>query len=522
MVLSNISTKNVWDDFQLDSADIEYIYSHLLEKEIPLPASALLEAVIVNRIRKEKEQVLKKTRGKGKIFLPKDSYELKEELVFPAFGWKNGKVIEIRDGFNPELASFKVIKVQFDDGETKELACELADHNLNTPVDLIGDDPAFDKEKILAEHQDEFLERVESALSKNKDLVQIAGAWFPRALLVDINGGYLNLIEAILEESKGGPLTTKELMQQIEFTTSENQKLAEFSLNLALQEDGRYDEVGPFGEVLWYLQSMEPEDVKKVPLFLQYKEIPVNNPDTDKYLELFEGTIADELNNNEPKNLNSSVTISLLYPHWRAGTLPISNSVSHIFPTALESPRVRFTFHDEDTDELFNGWVIREQRYVYGLREWYEKKGVIPGSFITLKKGSKPGEISIHSEKSRQNKEWMKTVLVGADKGIVFAMLKHPIEVNFNERMSIAIPDVEALDAVWKEREKLNPDKIFLQIGRELAKLNPQGHIHAQEMYAAVNVIFRCPPSPVLNFLLTSPTIQHLGDLYFHLKEGEG
>jgi hypothetical protein len=59
-----------------------------------------------------------------------------------------------------------------------------------------------------------------------------------------------------------------------------------------------------------------------------------------------------------------------------------------------------------------------------------------------------------------------------------------------------------------------------MQIARELAKLNPQGHIHAQEMYAAINVIFRCPPTPVLNFLLTNPNIQHLGDLYFHLKEG--
>jgi len=34
----------------------------------------------------------------------------------------------------------------------------------------------------------------------------------------------------------------------------------------------------------------------------------------------------------------------------------------------------------------------------------------------------------ISSEKSRQNKEWIKTVLVGIDKGIVFAMLKHPMK----------------------------------------------------------------------------------------------
>ncbi len=522
MVLSETSIKNTWDDFQLDSSDIEFIYSYLLEKEVPLPASDLLEAVVVNRIKKEKELIIKKTKGKGKIFLPKDSYELKEELVFPAFGWKNGKVIDIRDGFNPELSSFKVIKVQFDDGEIKELACELADHPLNAPIDLIGDDPAFDKEKVLAERKEDFLERLETTLSNNKDLVQIAGAWFPRALLVDINGGYLNLIEAILEEAKGGPLTTKELMQQIEFNTVENQRLAEFSLNLALQEDERYDEVGPSGEVLWYLRSMEPEDVKKTPLFLQSKEMPVENPQVNQYLALFEGTLADELEVDEPLNSDATVTISLLFPHWRAGTLPFSNALSHIFPTAFESPRVRFTFRDEDTDETFNGWVVRKQRYVFGLRDWYEKKGVIPGSFLSLKKGSNPGEIVIRGEKSRQNKEWIKTVLVGADKGIVFAMLKHPIEISFNERMSIAIPNTEALDAIWKEREKLNPDKVFLQIAHELAKLNPQGHIHAQEMYAAVNVVFRCPPSPVLNFLLSSAAIQHLGDLYFHIKEGEG
>jgi len=103
-------------------------------------------------------------------------------------------------------------------------------------------------------------------------------------------------------------------------------------------------------------------------------------------LDFFEGTVADELEENEPKNSNPSVTISLLYPHWRAGTLPLSNSVSHIFPTALESSRVRFTFHDEETDEVFNGWVIRKQRYVFGLREWYEKKGAIPGQSYNIKK----------------------------------------------------------------------------------------------------------------------------------------
>ena len=521
MVLSNTSIKNTWEDFHLIDSDIEFIYTYLLEKEIPLPAADLLEAVVEKRILDEKEKILKKTRGKGKIYLPKDSYEVNEELVFPGFDWKNGKVLEIREGFNPEFESFKVMKVKFEDGNIKEIASELLDHTLNTPADLIGDDPAFDKDQILAEHGKDFLERIEKALAQSEDLVQIAGAWFPRALLVDINNGYLNLIEAILEEAQGGPMTTSDLMAQIELNTSENQKLIEFSVNLALQEDDRFDEVGPSGEVLWYLHAMEPQDVQQIPLFLKYSELKADDAQIEQYLELFEGIIADELELQEPSNSENSVTISLLYPHWRAGTLPLSNRVKHIFPTAIESPRIRFNFRDEETDNVFNGWVVRKQRYVYGLKDWYERNGLISGSLITISKSETPGEILIRSEKSRQNKEWMKTVLVGTDKGIVFAMLKHPVEADFNERMTIAVPDMAALDAVWKDREKLNPEKIFLQIARELAKLNPQGHIHAQEMYAAVNVIFRCPPSPIMQFLLNSPAIQHLGDLYFHLKEGD-
>ena len=53
----------------------------------------------------------------------------------------------------------------------------------------------------------------------------------------------------------------------------------------------------------------------------------------------------------------------------------------------------------------------------------------------------------------------------------------------------------------------------------ELAKLNPQGHIHAQEIYAAVNLIRRCPPSVVINVLFNQPWSSHLGDLYFRIIE---
>ena len=99
-------------------------------------------------------------------------------------------------------------------------------------------------------YADDLLDALEDSLSANPDFVRIAGRWFPRALLVDINVGHLNLAEAVLDMSGGGPLTTGQLLEQIELTADVNPKLVEFSLDLALQEDQRFDEVGPAGDVL--------------------------------------------------------------------------------------------------------------------------------------------------------------------------------------------------------------------------------------------------------------------------------
>jgi len=44
-----------------------------------------------------------------------------------------------------------------------------------------------------------------------------------------------------------------------------------------------------------------------------------------------------------------------------------------------------------------------------------------------------------------------------------------------------------------------------------LAKLNPQGQIHAQELYAAINLVRRCPPGPILDILNSNAWSVFLG-----------
>ena len=143
----------------------------------------------------------------------------------------------------------------------------------------------------------------------------------------------------------------------------------------------------------------------------------------------------------------------------------------------------------------------------------------MPGSLVYLKKGDQPGEIKVFREKCRQSREWMRTALIGSDQGIVFGMLKQTVFTTFNERMSITVPDPEGFEEIWikNNSKKEDVNRIILKIMRELSKLNPQ--IHAQELYAAVNILKRCPPGLIINFLLTSKDIKHLGDLYFRIAE---
>ena len=509
-----------WQNFSLDQEDLDSIFSLLLEKEIPLKTEEIFDFITSLRIEQQKNSLKEQKEKQGNIYLPKNEFAIGEELLFPSLDGEGGKVVKIRDGMNPDIESLKVIKVEMSSGKKREFASNIENHSLNLAMEIPEDDPNLDPVNVKNKFGDRILGELETTLDANEDLVKLAGKWFPRSLLVDVHIGHLNLAEAVLEEEGGGPMGTAELMKQVELEADADEKLLDFSFDLALQEDKRFDEVGPAGETLWYLYSREPEKVKEIPSFLVYESDDYSTEDLREYLNLFEGNVFDELEDWDSSSITfSKISISLIFPHWRSGTLPLSSTLKSMFPTAYEAPRVKFDFVDKATDEQFPGWVVRSNKYIFGLEEWYEKNGLMPGSLVTVEKSKAPGQILISFEKSRQNKEWLRTVLVGSDQVIVFAMLKHTIKASFNERMAVAIPDIAALDEIWSSGTYSKEDfgKTLLRIMRELTKLNPQGQVHAQTLYSVMNLVRRCPPSQVLRYLLKNEEISHLGDLYFRL-----
>jgi len=512
--------KDFWEQFTFTEEDLEFLYNYLLEEETPKTPGELLHASITERISREIHSLQSTQKSRGQVFLPKESYMVGQQLLFPALNWQQGTVTAVRDGVNPEIPNFQVIQVAMEAGDSRQFASGLADHALNQPVELDLDDPNLKADNVIDNYGRRLEESLTSLLEQSPDLVQIAGSWFPRALLVDVNIGYMNLAEALLDMEGGGPLPTTAILEQIELPTDTNLKLTEFSLNLALQEDGRFDEVGPYNEVLWYLRRLEPESVQNIPVQLRYRQ-PSTPVVVDEAMQKAVAGIADELSSEyDPYQKNETAEITLIYPHWRAGTLPLSSQVSGIFPTAIESPRVQLTMVDGNTNESFSAWVVRQERYVYGLGDWYNKHGVMPGSIIRIRKGPQPGEVTVMIEKKRQSREWVRTALVGADGGLVFALLKQIVSTSLDDRMAIAIPDSAGIDRLWEANDrKTTLENIIKNVMNELAKLSPQGHVHAHELYAAVNLIRRCPPTVILDILLSNSWATHLGDLYFRMVD---
>jgi hypothetical protein len=525
MVIASLSLRDdYWETFDLQEDDIEFTYNYLLEIETPLTPEELVTAIVEERIRREIEAFEVQRSSAGDLYFPKDSFEENQNLIFPALGWRQGKVVSLRSGVNPDIEDLKVIRVEFDNGEEREFASEVQDHFLNNPPEITQDSELLNAQFVIDSYLDLLTECLESNLEANEDFVRIAGRWFPRALLLDVNQGHLNLAEAVLDMAGGGPLPTNSLSEQVELPSSENPKLVEFSLDLGLEEDARFDEVGPAGEVLWYLKRLEPQEVLEIPSFLRYHEIEHDRDLLSKDMLALEQELDDELSPLETESSsNDDVVISLIFPHWRVGSLPLSARVKHLFPTAYEAPRIRFMLEDRKSGESFPGWVVREKCYVIGLREWYQAQGLMPGSFVRVQRGDDPGRVLISADSRRSTREWIRTVLVGSDGGTVFAMLKQVVAADYDERMAIAVPDVDALNNVWERMQKERPpfERVVVDIVRELTKLNPQGHVHATELYAAVNIVRRCPPGPILALLASRPWFEHVGDLHFRFDDAE-
>jgi hypothetical protein len=511
------------DIFTLNESDIEFINNHLLEEGAPMESERLAVAVIRERLQNEAKQRAKLLPD-DTIYIPRLACQVGQQLVFPLLGFIRGPVISIRPGENPVVGAFEVVKVQVD-GTEREFASRLENHPLNDiPLETLMGGGERSPEEIFADQSAAILSAIQERLGQSPEIAKISDRWFPRSLLADISHGQLNLAEAVLDVAGGGPLPTSALLEHLELQANVDPRLAAFSLEFALYQDERFEEVGPAGEMAWFLKRLEPPEVTFPPRRLAFTKDSSAPPVLTEPLWILVRELEDEWGPGEtPPEDTGEVSLFLSFPHWRVGTLPLTPRLNSIFPQAHQATRIRFEFIDAESGERFPGWVVTPYRYIFGLAEWYLKKGLLPGGILRVRKGDHPGEILLSAATRRPAREWVRTATAGNSTRLAFTMQKQAVAVEYDELSVIAVDDPRAVDDLWlRMNEQKNPlEAVIADIFRELAKLNPQSTVHARTLYAAVNVVRRVPPAPVFAELLKRPYYSHVGDLYYRFDEAK-
>jgi hypothetical protein len=520
VIRRNTQDPAYWQEFQVTDEDLDSLGNVLVEQEIPLSLDELARELVAYRLRVEESKIASEL-AKGTIYLPKDSYEVGETIVFPAFEYSTGTVKSIREGHNPEYGTFQVIKVAFSKRKHLEFATGLEDHPLNEQLPT-DDENLLSAEDLYEQYGAVVKDRLDERLESTSSFIRLAGSWFLIDLLVDMNEGHLNIAEAVLDVAGGGPLPTDALIGDLDLSKEIKPQLGIFSLNYALQEDERFDEVGPAGEVLWYLRRLQPAPVLNPPERLRPRVLEYDHRLLDETMLNLERRLDDEWSDlvalpaaEEP------ITLTLTHPHRCSGTLPLSSQLTRVFPTG-RTHRIRFMFRDTNTGDEMEGWVVREHRFVFGLLDWYERNELPVGAYIDLAHSDEPGVVLISHRARRTRREWVRVTTVENDR-LTFEMSRYPLSCEVDERMVIATEDLGSLQSVADrvKADGLTLEAVIAEIVPELTKLSPQGNAHASTIYSAVNVVLRTPPGPILAILVGDERYSPMGDNYWVLRSRE-
>ncbi|MFN8375149.1 MAG: hypothetical protein U0694_20025 [Anaerolineae bacterium] len=498
----------------------------LLEKETPLTTESLARELIDKRLKRESAD-LKERFKDTELYNPSHSYKVGQKLLFQTFEYAPGTVMSVRRGNNTEYGAFSVVGVKFDGSdEVREFASELTvPHKLSQAV-TNGDNPLtakpeFTTDEILAAGRTDILAVLEKHLAASTDLVSIGGKWFPRELMLEVNQGHINLAEAVLDIAGGGPLTTDEILEQMGGLGKAPQELQKFTLNYALRDDPRFDEVGPTGHVFWYLTRLEPSEVMQIPANLRYVPVDYDRGLLTPDMVALEAEIDDELSPaNAPVEVGDEVAITLTYPHRRVGTLPLTARIRQIVPTALKTQRVWITLVDGQDGEETTGWVVRNEGYIFGLANFYRKHRLPIGAYVKIKRSEDPSKIIVDFNAHRPRTEYVRLIVPKNDQ-LQFENHKRSIGAEYDDLMIIGVDDLAAVDALFQatQQQRKSISSILKMVMPGLSRLTPQGTTHAKTLYSVLNVLRRCPPGPIFATLVANPDFQNVGGHYWKLVE---
>jgi hypothetical protein len=513
------SNNDYWKNLNITDADIERLYGSVLDQAEPVTAEELAATLIRARVSEEEERRARYNQ-QARLYQPKLEYEIGERLIFSALDDAEGVVTAIRPSDNPRISPYHVITVQFTSGgENREFASSyLEPHPLNQEREARAATSDLTPEQVLSDHGVAVTALLVARLHKDKEFVELDNRWMLRGLLVGVHEGHLNLAEAAIEQAGNG-MTTQDLAQVLELPTAGSKRNAVlFSLEYALRHDDRFENVGPLGETRWFLKRLEPADARELPRVLLMPPTGISRVALPQELERF----VEELEREGDSEGNGHVsvpitTLSLTYPHRRAGSLPLVGKVRALFPES-DNSRMLVTLVGEVDGARIPGWFVQEGNYLAGLRPWYELHKLNPGAYVQLQKRPEPLTVSISYQPQRERSLWVRVAHVQGGQ-LTFAQEKKPVAHKYDEEMLIVIGDAVGIDSLVLSSRLDRPlESLLVEIFPELSKLSGAGRVHAKTLYAAVNFIRRVGMRAVFSALVQSSAFVSLGGGYFVME----
>lgn len=514
-----------WSTFQLTSDDVDYLSNLLLETAAPQPTSELALAVIRHRVEAE-TAALRRSLADRTIYQPKKKYAIGEELSFPALGFETGRVVDIRPGRNPDVRAFDVILVEMAGGARREFAAGYdLPHRLNDDAVILAlsdDQNVLSPEQLHALYGAQVARAIDAALEQHPDFLRVANDWFLRALMAEVNIGHLNLAEAVLDMANGGPLTASVILGELGLPPDIAGSLQEISLNTALARDERFDDVSLTDEPAWFLRRLEPPEVREMPPALRAATFAGGPVAVNDDLKALAAALDDELEMDSgpdaagEQDAPTSVRVVLTFPHRLAGTLGWSRRLAAVLPK-VNKPRVPVTFRDRANGREFLVWLVRDGRYIFGLGDWYEANDLPAGAYIDIARGPADNVFIIDCKRHRPRREWVRFATV-RDGHLRLETAQRAVGCEFDDLMSVFCDNVQTLSSLRGEQPR-DVAQAVREAFPEIAKLSPQGNVHASTLYAVVNVITRAAPMAVFAALSSSPACHSVGDNYWHLSE---
>lgn len=520
MIQRKNQTGEYWQSFSLSPDDVEILRNTLLDAGRPLTTRELALVVVTERCRRE-EAELRAELARGTLYQPKKRFAVGDGVIFPALGFRLGNVIEERPGENPEYGDFQVITVDFGPNRRQRtFAAGLnAPHKLNAEApDLLVAGDLASPEKLLATVAADLPNALRDALAAEPSMASFEDCWMLKELLAEVHVGHLNIAEASIE-FQATALTTEALLAELDLPAEIVPEVLAFSLQSALLNDGRFDQVGSGTTRRWFLRRLEPQAALMTPPALVYTPIPYDILDLSPDL----ARLAWELDDEWSEDLTGPVaeraaaptaTLLLTYPHLISGTLPLNRRARPFFPPGL-GERTMVTLIDGRWGNRFQAWVNHTGRYVAGLQSWFEKHKMPAGAFIVLERRDDSGEVVVDFRPKRMRREWTRWAQVNGEARVDIQLRKQEIACEYDEQMIIGDDRNEAILKLRADYAQVPLANLVFEVFSDLAGLS--GSVHAKTVYAAVNIVRRCTPEPVFAALASDERLESVGEHSFRL-----